>query len=181
MAQTLFILGLNHRTAPVAIRERLAYAEADVPAALATIKEMVPSVAEAAILSTCNRVEIVGVAADPSRGCDELATFIAGDRGVEAGAFADSIYRIHGREAARHLFRVAPSLDSMGGGEPQILGQVKLAYAQAAAAGTVGLVLHRVFHKAFSTAKRIRRGTLIGHGAVSVSSAAVALAQQIFG
>src|SRR6266581_2468357 len=127
MEQTLFILGLNHRTAAVSVRERLAYAEADIPAALAKIKENVSSVAEAAILSTCNRVEIVGVAADPSRGCDELAAFIAGDRGVEAGTFADSLYRIHGREAARHLFRVAASLDSMVVGEPQILGQVKLA------------------------------------------------------
>jgi glutamyl-tRNA reductase len=87
---------------------------------------------------------------------------------------------MEGREAARHLFRVGASLDSMMVGEPQILGQLKLAYAEAARAGTVGLVLHRAFHKAFSTAKRIRKGTLIGHGAVSVSSAAVALARQIF-
>jgi glutamyl-tRNA reductase len=177
---TLFILGLNHRTAPVAVRERLAYAEAEISQALANIKQRVASVSEVAILSTCNRVEMVGVAADPSVASDELAAFIAEDRRVELPVFADALYRMAGREAARHLFRVGASLDSMMVGEPQILGQLKLAYAEAARAGTVGLVLHRAFHKAFSTAKRIRKGTLIGHGAVSVSSAAVALARQIF-
>jgi glutamyl-tRNA reductase len=177
---TLFILGLNHRTAPVAVRERLAYAETEIPQALASIKQRVASVSEVAILSTCNRVEMVGVAADPAVASDELAAFIAEDRRVELSVFGDALYRMEGREAARHLFRVGASLDSMMVGEPQILGQLKLAYAEAARAGTVGLVLHRAFHKAFSTAKRIRKGTLIGHGAVSVSSAAVALARQIF-
>jgi glutamyl-tRNA reductase len=181
MAQsTLFILGLNHRTAPVAVRERLAYADADIPQALSGIKQRVSSVSEVAIVSTCNRVEMVGVAGDPSAASSELASFIADDRGVELPVFGDALYRMEGREAARHLFRVGASLDSMIVGEPQILGQLKLAYAQSAEAGTVGLVLHRAFHKAFSTAKRIRKGTLIGHGAVSVSSAAVALAGQIF-
>jgi glutamyl-tRNA reductase len=123
---------------------------------------------------------MVGVAADSSVACDELAAFIAHDRQVGLPVFGDALYRIEGREAARHLFRVGASLDSMMVGEPQILGQLKLAYAEAARAGTVGLVLHRAFHKAFSTAKRIRKATLIGHGAVSVSSAAVALARQIF-
>jgi len=177
---TLFILGLNHRTAPVAVRERLAYAETEIPQALADIKQRVASVSEVAILSTCNRVEMVGVATDPAAASDELASFIAEDRQVGLPVFADALYRIAGLEAARHLFRVGASLDSMIVGEPQILGQLKLAYAEAARAGTVGLVLHRAFHKAFSTAKRIRKGTLIGHGAISVSSAAVALARQIF-
>ena len=177
---TLFILGLNYRTAPVAVRERLAYAEAEIPQALASIKQRIASVGEVAILSTCNRVEMVGVAADPAVASDELAAFIAHDRQVGLPVFGGALYRMEGREAARHLFRVGASLDSMMVGEPQILGQLKLAYAEAARAGTVGLVLHRAFHKAFSTAKRIRRGTLIGHGAVSVSSAAVALARQIF-
>jgi glutamyl-tRNA reductase len=177
---TLFILGLNHRTAPVAVRERLAYAEAEIPQALAEIKQRVASVSEVAILSTCNRVEMVGVAADPLAASEELAAFIAENRRVGLPVFGDALYRMEGREAARHLFRVGASLDSMMVGEPQILGQLKLAYTEAARAGTVGLVLHRAFHKAFSTAKRIRKGTLIGHGAVSVSSAAVALARQIF-
>ncbi|MGO9605359.1 MAG: glutamyl-tRNA reductase [Candidatus Binataceae bacterium] len=180
MEQVLFILGVNHRTAPVAVRERLAYAEEDIPGALARLKERVPSLAEVAILSTCNRVEVVAVAQDFARAADEVAAFIAMDRGVERSAFGDALYRIEGREAARHLFRVGASLDSMVVGEPQILGQLKLAYAQAAEGGTVGLVLHRAFHKAFSAAKRIRKSTLIGHGAVSISSAAVTLAGQIF-
>jgi glutamyl-tRNA reductase len=180
MAQTLFILGLNHRTAPVAVRERLAYSEEDIPQTLSRIRERVGSINEAAILSTCNRVEVVGVAADPARAFEELSAFIASDRGVPRSAFAEALYRMQGREAARHLFRVGASLDSMVIGEPQILGQLKLAYAQAAKSGAVGLVLHRAFHKAFSTAKRIRKSTLIGHGAVSVSSAAVTLARQIF-
>ncbi len=106
--------------------------------------------------------------------------FLAADRSVAHDEFADALYNFAGRDAARHLFRVGASLDSMVVGEPQILGQLKLAYAQASEARSVGLVLHRAFHKAFSVAKRVRKGTLIGHGSVSVSSAAVALAGQIF-
>ncbi len=180
MEQTLFILGLNHRTAPVAVRERLAYADEEVAGALRRLKERAPAVRECALLSTCNRVELVGVSAEPAAAWDEMAAFLAADREVEQSAFGEALYRFEGREAARHLFRVAASLDSMVLGEPQILGQVKLAYAQAAEAGSLGLVLHRACHKAFSVAKRVRKATLIGHGAVSVSSAAVALAGQIF-
>jgi glutamyl-tRNA reductase len=180
MEQALLIVGVNHRTAPVAVRERLAYAEAEVAPALRRLKAAAPSLAEAAILSTCNRVEIVAVATDAARAADEIAAFVAADRGVESDAFRAALYRLDMREAARHLFRVGASLDSMVVGEPQILGQVKLAYAHAASAGTVGLVLHRAFHKAFSVAKRVRKATLIGHGTVSVSSAAVNLATQIF-
>ena len=180
MDQTLFILGVNHRTAAVAVRERLAYADGDVAPALARLKQRSASISEAAILSTCNRVEVIGVTTDPARALAESAEFIAADREVPLESFADSLYRLEGRDAARHLFRVGASLDSMVLGEPQILGQVKVAYASAAEAGTVGLVLHRAFHKGFSVAKRVRKATLIGHGAVSVSSAAVALAGQIF-
>src|SRR5208337_4891266 len=178
MDQTLFIVGINHRSASVALRERLAFADEEIVAALARLRDSAPAVAEAALLSTCNRVEVVGVAADPARACAELAAFLAADRQVEESAFAGSLYQMQGREAARHLFRVGASLDSMVVGEPQILGQLKLAYAQASEAGTVGPILHRAFHKAFSVAKHVRKGTLIGHGAVSVSSAAVALAGQ---
>jgi glutamyl-tRNA reductase len=180
MEQTLFILGVNHRTAAVAVRERLAYADGDIAPALARLKNRAGQISEAAILSTCNRVEIIGVAPDPGRALGECAEWVAADRGVALEAFADALYKLDGREAARHLFRVGASLDSMVVGEPQILGQVKLAYANAAQAGTVGLVLHRAFHKGFSVAKRVRKATLIGHGSVSVSSAAVALAGKIF-
>jgi len=180
MEHTLFILGVNHRTTPVAIRERLAYADSDIPAALKRLQETVPSLGEAALLSTCNRVEILGITEDAEAAGREVARFAAQDRGVDLQSIRESLYHMNGREAARHLFRVAASLDSMVLGEPQILGQVKLAYSRASEAGSVGLVLHRAFHKAFQVAKRVRRATLIGHGAVSMSSVAVSLAKQIF-
>jgi len=180
MDQTLFIVGINHRSAAVALRERLAFTDDEIVAALGRLRESSPAVSEAALISTCNRVEVVGVAADAGRAADETLKFLAADRGVAQDEFADAVYSFAGRDAARHLFRVGASLDSMVVGEPQILGQLKLSYAQASEAHTVGLILHRAFHKAFSVAKRVRKGTLIGHGSVSVSSAAVALAGQIF-
>jgi glutamyl-tRNA reductase len=180
MDQTLFILGVNHQTAPVAVRERLAFAEDEIVGALGRLKQCAPALAEAALISTCNRVEIIGVTGDNARAAAEATGFLASDRGVASEAFAPALYNFAGREAARHLFRVGASLDSMVVGEPQILGQLKIAYAQAVEAGSAGLVLHRAFHKAFAVAKRVRKATLIGHGAVSVSSAAVSLAGKIF-
>lgn len=180
METTFFILGVNHRTAPVAVRERLAFAEAEIAPALRRMHGAVDSVSEAALLSTCNRVEVIGVASEVSRACEDVVKFLGTDRSVDSDRFAGALYRLQGREAIRHLFRVGASLDSMVLGEPQILGQVKLAYALAAEAGTVSLVLHRAFHKTFSVAKRVRRSTLIGHGSVSLSSVAVGLAGQIF-
>ena len=180
MDQTLFIIGINHRSAAVGLRERLAFADEEIVAALGRLRESSPAVLEAALISTCNRVEVVGVASDPALAADETLKFLAADRSVAQAAFADVVYSSAGPDAARHLFRVGASLDSMVVGEPQILGQLKIAYAQASEAGTVGPILHRAFHKAFSVAKHVRKGTLIGHGAVSVSSAAVALAGQIF-
>ena len=180
MDESLLIVGVNHRTAPVAVRERLAYADEQIVTALGRFRERAPAVSEAALISTCNRVEIVGVATNPTRAGDEAIDFLAADREVDAALFAGSLYRFAGRDAARHLFRVGASLDSMVVGEPQILGQLKLAYVHAAEAGSVGLVLHRAFHRAFSVAKRVRKATLIGRGSVSVGSAAVRLAGQIF-
>ncbi len=180
MEERLLILGVSHHTAPVKLRERLGFDEGELIASLGRLRECAPSLAEAAVLSTCNRVEIVALVADPVSASAEALAFLASEREVDVSKFQDSTYRLEGREAIRHLFRVAASLDSMVVGEPQILGQVKLAYALAAEAGTVGLVLHRAFHKAFSVAKRVRKATLIGHGAVSVGSTAVRLANQIF-
>ena len=180
MDQTLFILGVNHQTAPVAVRERLAFADDEIVGALGRLKQCAPALAEAALISTCNRVEIIGVTGDNARAAAEATGFLASDRGVASEAFAPALYNFAGREAAHHLFRVGASLDSMVVGEPQILGQLKIAYAQAVEAGSAGLVLHRAFHKAFAVAKRVRKATLIGHGAVSVSSAAVSLAGKIF-
>ena len=176
----LFVVGVNHRTAALAVRERLAFPDAAIVPALGRIREQIPMVAEAALLSTCNRVEFVGLANDHAPQPGAIAAFVAAERGVASADFASSLYFFEGREAVRHLFRVGASLDSMIVGEPQILGQLKLAYAHAVAAGTAGPVLHRVFHRAFAAAKLVRRETLVGYGAVSVSSAAVALAGQIF-
>ena len=180
MDQRLLIVGINHRGAPVSVRERLAYAPDEITAALERLKAAAPALGEAALISTCNRVELIGVSSEAASAADAAIEFLAADRTIETSAFAPAIYRLEGRDAARHLFRVGASLDSMVVGEPQILGQLKLAYAQAAAAGSAGLILHRAFHKAFSVAKRVRKATLIGRGAVSVSSAAVALAGRIF-
>jgi glutamyl-tRNA reductase len=180
MDQNIFIVGVNHRTAPVAVRERLAFAEDEIVEALKRMRSGAPAIAEVGLISTCNRVEVIGVATDTALAANQALIFLAEDRRVERDAFEHAIYRFAGRDAARHMFRVGASLDSMVVGEPQILGQLKISYAQAAEAGTVGLVLHRAFHKAFSVAKRVRKGTLIGHGSVSVSSVAVGLAGQIF-
>jgi glutamyl-tRNA reductase len=179
MDQALFIIGVSHETAPVAIRERLAYAESELIGALARLKVQAPSVSEAALLSTCNRVELIGVGSDIESAARETVEFLRADRGTDLSMLVPALYRLDERAAVRHLFRVGASLDSMVLGEPQILGQLKLAYAHAAQAGTAGLVLHRAFHKAFLVAKRVRKTTSIGHGQVSISSAVVKLAEKI--
>src|SRR6516162_338355 len=144
-------------------------------------KGAAPSISEAVLLSTCNRVELIGVGADVARAVSESVEFLRADRGIDLLTLAPDLYRLDGRAAARHLFRVAASLDSMVLGEPQILGQLKLAYAHAVKAGTVGLILHRALHKAFSVAKRVRKTTLIGRGPASISSGVVTLARKIVG
>ena len=176
----LFVVGVNHRTAEVAVREQLAFPDAAIVPALSRIRERLPAVSEAALVSTCNRVEVVGLATEQPPHPNAIAEFVATERGIAPGNFSSSLYFFEGREAVRHLFRVGASLDSMVVGEPQILGQLKLAYSHAVAAGTAGPVLHRAFHRAFAAAKLVRRETLVGYGAVSVSSAAVTLAGQIF-
>jgi glutamyl-tRNA reductase len=177
---TLCIVGLSHHTAPVEMRERLAFSPHEVAGALVNLKRSRSVISEAALLSTCNRVEMVAAAADPELAHAELLKFLATERRLEHHALRNLHYRLAGRAAVRHLFRVGASLDSMVVGEPQILGQLKAAYAQAVEAGAVGLILHRAFHKTFSVAKLVRKSTAIGVGAVSVSAAAVKLARQIF-
>ena len=178
--QSLVIVGINHRTAAVEVRERLAFRDEELVPALSRLELEAPSIAEAALISTCNRVEIIAVAQDPQRRPLSWMDSWPPSAACEPQLFAGALYRFEGREAVRHLFRVGTSLDSMVIGEPQILGQLKDAYVRAAEAGTVGIVLHRAFHRAFSVAKKVRERTLIGHGAVSVSSAAITLARQIF-
>ena len=180
MARDLLIVGLNHRTTPVALREQLAFPETALGAALGQLKS-VPGVREAAILSTCNRIEVVAcIAGEPADVGGGIEAFLAREREVERGAFAHHLYVHHGRDAVRHLFRVAASLDSMVVGEPQILGQMKNLYAEAASVGTSGLVLHKAFHRSFAVAKRVRTETGIASKAVSVASVAVDLTRTIF-
>ena len=171
----LHVLGINHQTAPVHLRERVAFAGDTVPAALATLREL-PGVREAALLSTCNRTELYALAEDDGRA---LADWLASHPG-EAGELQAYLYQHSDADAARHLFRVATGLDSLVLGEPQILGQVKDAWAIARGAGTLGTTLDRLFQSAFATAKRARTETRIGANPVSVASAAVRLAQESF-
>ena len=175
----LFITGLNHRTAPVEVRERLAFDERALPDALGSLKKC-PGLLEGMILSTCNRVEIT-VTADEQADADAVEHFLAESRAVERAWVAPYLYRHDGPDAIRHLFRVASSLDSMVVGEPQILGQLKTAYALAKDCGAISGFLELVLTRAFNVAKRVRSETDIGESAVSVSYAAVELARGIFG
>jgi glutamyl-tRNA reductase len=175
----IVLVGLNHRTAPVEVRECVAFPDGRLETALRGLVEL-PAVTEGVILSTCNRVEVVACGSDASAVAATLPGFLAGAHGLDGRRLAAHLYTHEGRDAVRHLFRVAASLDSMVVGEPQILGQMKEQYAVAAAVGAAGRVLHRCFHKSFSVAKRVRSQTAIAERAVSVGSAAVELACEIF-
>jgi len=179
MERGIVIVGLNHRTAPVELRERLAFSNGQLDQALRRLVAL-EGVAEAAIVSTCNRVEVVACGTDAAVLGAALPTYLAHEHGVSPAALAAHLYTHVGRDAVRHLFRVAASLDSLVVGEPQILGQLKEQYAAAAAIGASGQVLHRCFHKSFSVAKRVRSETGIAEKAVSIGSAAVELARRIF-
>ena len=174
------VTGLNHRTAPVEVRERLAFNEARLLEALDELKRR-PGLLEAMILSTCNRVEIAVTADEGTEAEDVIEEFLAGMQQVPRDWIAQYLYHYRGQDAIRHLFRVASSLDSMIVGEPQILGQLKTAYAAAKAQGAISGFLDMVLSRAFNVAKRVRTETEIGQSAVSVSYAAVELAREIFG
>ena len=172
---TLIALGLNHQTAPVALRERVAFAGDALTPALAALRAL-PQVAEVALLSTCNRTEVYAVGDDAATAIAEwLATHAAESTDLHA-----YLYRHRDSDAARHLFRVAAGLDSLVLGEPQILGQVKEAWSMAREHGAMGPQLDRLFQQAFATAKRARTDTAIGANPVSVASAAVKLARDSF-
>ncbi|MGA2181774.1 MAG: glutamyl-tRNA reductase [Bryobacteraceae bacterium] len=172
------ITGLNHTTAPVEVRERLAFDAASLPEALHALKRR-PGLLEGLILSTCNRVEIV-VAADDNA-ANDVDEFLAEVRLVSRDWISPYLYHFDDRAAIQHLFRVASSLDSMVVGEPQILGQLKSAWEVARAEGAVSGFLDGLLMRAFNVAKRVRTETDIGSSAVSVSFAAVELAREIFG
>jgi glutamyl-tRNA reductase len=171
------LIGVNHKTAPVEVRERLAIPESHLPDAVRRLAEH-PGVDEGFILSTCNRVEVV---AQTSNGSADLRTFLRDYFQLQPANYEPHLYELREREAIRHLFRVACSLDSMVVGEPQILGQVKEAYATARAVGAVHSQLDLLLTRAFAVAKRVRTETAVGSSAVSVASVAVDLAKKIFG
>jgi glutamyl-tRNA reductase len=175
----VILVGLNHRTAPIEIRERIAFPEEGLDRSMETLYNL-PNLDEGLILSTCNRVEIYAATKDSEKGVEEIKDFIAQQHHLHVSEFEDTLYVLQGEELVKHLFRVASSLDSMVVGEPQILGQIKGAYRVAHAAKTTGVLLNKLLHKAFSVAKRVRTETSIGNRAVSVSFVAVELAKKIF-
>ncbi len=180
MPKDIVIVGLNHRSAPIEVRESVAFENSYIRAALASLRGY-PAIEEGVIVSTCNRVEVIAAAGDCQTASNDISAFLNEQRTHRLAESLDGhTYIYQGPEAVRHLFRVAASLDSMVVGEPQILGQLKQYYDAAQQAGTVGAILHRLFHRSFSVAKRVRSETGIGSGAVSVSSIAVDLAKRIF-
>jgi len=170
------LIGVNHNSAPVEVRERLAIPETRLPDAIRSLVQQ-PGVEEGMVLSTCNRVELL---TSSNQGSD-LRGFLPLYFGVNPDTLNSHIYEFKQRDAVRHVFRVASSLDSMVVGEPQILGQVKEAYAVARGLGAVHSALDVLLSRAFAVAKRVRTETAIGSSSVSIASVAVQLAQKIFG
>ena len=175
----LVLVGLNHRTSPVEVRECLAPRPEDLPSRLREMRGLA-GVRESLMLSTCNRVEALAAVDDSVQAGPELVAWFTRGAPLNPGDLQSAVYLHQGPDAVRHLFRVASSLDSLVLGEPQILGQLKDAYRQAAQISTSRTVLNRLLHKTFQVAKRVRTETRIGSEAISISSAAVDLACKIF-
>jgi glutamyl-tRNA reductase len=173
----IVLLGLNHKTAPIELRERLAIGPQQLEAATRSLVQS-PGILEGMILSTCNRVELL-TSQEPD--APHLLEFLGSYFDIEPKLLSPHIYEYRQQEAVRHLFRVACSLDSMVIGEPQILGQVKSSYLAARSAGAIRGHLDRVLQRAFVVAKRVRSETQIGSSSVSIASVAVELARKIFG
>lgn len=172
---TLVAFGINHQSAPLALRERMAFAPEMMEAALKEAAGQ-PGLTEVAILSTCNRTEIYAVT-DQLHVIEE---WLLNHSGVSVNELRSSLYAYQDQDALRHMMKVAAGLDSLVLGEPQILGQMKSAFAVARETGTLGSELHQAFQQVFNLAKRVRTETAIGENPVSVAYAAVTLAQQIF-
>lgn len=174
---SIFVLGINHKTAPVEIREQMTFSPDQLPLALGELRE-IPGIDEAVVVSTCNRTEVWSVQSAPD--ASALQSWFGRYRAIEDARVRECMYGLEGPEAIRHLFRVACGLDSLVLGEPQILGQLKQAYRDAIEHQAAGAVLSRAFQTAFSIAKQVRTDTGIGASPVSVAYAAVSLARQIF-
>jgi glutamyl-tRNA reductase len=174
---TLALIGVNHKTAPIALREQIAISREDLPETTRALAA-IPGVTECMIVSTCNRVELLAAVDGPDV---DLTGFLQQHFGLDPALLGPHLYERRDRDAVRHLFRVASSLDSMVVGEPQILGQVKEAFAVARASGTVAGQLEHLLQSAFAAAKKVRTETEIGSNSVSIASVAVDLAKKIFG
>ena len=174
---TLALVGVNYKTAPIALRERIAISRDELPETTRALAA-VEGVMECMIVSTCNRVELLAAVESPET---DLTGFLHRHFGLDRALLEPHIYQERDRDAVRHLFRVAASLDSMVVGEPQILGQVKEAFAVARAAGTIAGQLEHLLQSTFAAAKKVRSETEIGSSSVSIASVAVDLAKKIFG
>lgn len=179
VALDLYIVGVSHHTAPVEVRERLAVGDGAFERLIDAVRSPL-SVKESVVLSTCNRVEVVTCCESDPDPVPEITERLLSVGGLDPGAHGEAVFEHRGREAVRHVFRVASSLDSMVVGEPQILGQLKEQFAASAACDAAGPILNRVFHKSFSVAKRVRSETGVASRAVSVASVAAELAGRIF-
>jgi len=182
----LLALGLNHQTAPLALRERVAFVPDEVGSAIANLRDRLAArdageVTEAAIVSTCNRTELYCAAQEPEAAGVALAEFIASAKHLDSGEIRRASYVLPQTNAVRHAFRVASGLDSMVIGEPQILGQMKQAEKLAREAGGMGPLLHHLFQRTFAVAKEVRSTTEIGTQSVSLAAAAVRVAERIYG
>ncbi|MEM6280473.1 MAG: glutamyl-tRNA reductase [Verrucomicrobiota bacterium] len=175
---SIFCIGVNHKTAPVELRERLAFSESSLPVHLEEIRGL-GEVEEAVVLSTCNRVEIYGAAQEPHAAVEGLIEYLVDHFEVSPGEV--EFYRKEAEDAAHHLFEVASGLDSMVLGETEIFGQIKKAYATAQTSGATSRRMNKLFQQSFSIGKLVRSSTRIQQGSTSVGSAAVDLAEKIFG
>jgi glutamyl-tRNA reductase len=182
----LLTLGLNHQTAPLALRERLAFVPTEVGSTITQLRDNLNTrdagrLTEAAIVSTCNRTELYCAVEEPETASNALSDFLASTKRLDAGELRRSTYVLPQANAVRHAFRVASGLDSMVLGEPQILGQMKQAEKLSREAGGMGLLLNHLFQRTFAVAKEVRSTTEIGTQSVSMAAAAVRVAERIFG
>jgi glutamyl-tRNA reductase len=182
----LLTLGLNHQTAPLALRERVAFVPEEIGGTIARMRDRLSDTSrgrltEAAIVSTCNRTELYCAVEQPQAAGPALSDFIAEEKRLDTDEFRRSAYLLPQADAVRHAFRVASGLDSMVLGEPQILGQMKQAERLSREAGGLGLLLNHLFQRTFAVAKEVRSSTEIGAHSVSMAAAAVRVAERIFG
>lgn len=176
----IVLIGLNHKTAAVDVRECIALTEDEADTALRLLRGN-PDIGECVLLSTCNRLEVIMAADDGPRAADAVKRFLASFKNIPLDRFSPALYQYQGDDAVRHVFEVASSLDSMVVGEPQILGQMKAAYRSATIEKTSGPILNKLLHRTFFVAKKVRTETGIGDHAVSISYAAIELGKKIFG